>query len=405
VAALIAAFFLHFYPSPPKAAYPHAADALDEQRQELDYFARLIALDRAFSPQARAEAASRLAALNALPTALDHPHLRVALMRITAIADNGHSRLGFDQGAAPKELPVRVVAFSDGLYVMRAAGAHELLGGRLIEIDGTPIEEVMARLGSLRGGTQQWRRAYASQYLYYQDFLYGTDSAHDADKSTWTVELPSGERVSRTLEGHVAPESAPYAYVKRWLSSEPFAGLTEGWQVFQPDAALPLSLQDIDTAFRRVRLRNSCVMFLQYKSNDDEGGQSISGFSADTAADIRAQPPCQLIMDLRYDDGGNYLKTARFMRHLPQTLAPEGRIYLLLGPATFSAGIVSAAFIKQSGGDRVVILGEPVGDRLQFLSEGNRGCLPNYPLCVSYATGKHDYQHPCTDPKVCFWLN
>jgi hypothetical protein len=78
---------------------------------------------------------------------------------------------------------------------------------------------------------------------------------------------------------------------------------------------------------------------------------------------------------------------------------------LLLGPSTFSAGIVSAAFIKQAGGDRVVILGEPVGDRLQFLSEGNRGCLPNYPLCVSYATGKHDYQHPCTDLAVCFWLN
>ena len=77
----------------------------------------------------------------------------------------------------------------------------------------------------------------------------------------------------------------------------------------------------------------------------------------------------------------------------------------MLGPATFSAGIVSAAFIKQAGADRVVILGEPVGDRLQFLSEGNRGCLPNYPLCVSYATGKHDYQHPCHDLKVCFWLN
>ena len=38
-----------------------------------------------------------------------------------------------------------------------------------------------------------------------------------------------------------------------------------------------------------------------------------------------------------------------------------------------------------------MILGEPVGDRLNFFSEGNRGCLPNYHLCVSYERGKHDY--------------
>lgn len=52
-----------------------------------------------------------------------------------------------------------------------------------------------------------------------------------------------------------------------------------------------------------------------------------------------------------------------------------------------------------------MILGEPVGDRLQFFSEGGSACLPNSRLCVAYETGKHDYQHACTDWDVCFWLN
>jgi hypothetical protein len=77
----------------------------------------------------------------------------------------------------------------------------------------------------------------------------------------------------------------------------------------------------------------------------------------------------------------------------------------LTGPSTFSAGITTTAFVKQAGGDRVTILGEPVGDRLNFFSEGNQGCLPNYHLCVSYERGKHDYAHPCTDWDICFWLN
>jgi hypothetical protein len=50
-------------------------------------------------------------------------------------------------------------------------------------------------------------------------------------------------------------------------------------------------------------------------------------------------------------------------------------------------------------------LGEPVGDRLSFFSEGNRGCLPNDPLCVSYRRGKHDYAHACNDWDICFWMN
>ena len=100
--ALILTFFLRFYPSPPKAAYPHPADALAAQRQDLNYFARLLALDRAFSAPAREEANRRLATLNALPVALDHAHLRVALMQIVALADNGHSRLGFNPPRPPR---------------------------------------------------------------------------------------------------------------------------------------------------------------------------------------------------------------------------------------------------------------------------------------------------------------
>jgi hypothetical protein len=164
-------------------------------------------------------------------------------------------------------------------------------------------------------------------------------------------------------------------------------------------------LSDFDTGFRRIRLANSCAMLVQLKANHDVGNQHIKDFVAATEADMRANKPCAVILDLRYDDGGNYQNTAGFAKDLPNLTTPGGRIYLLTGPSTFSAGITTAAFVKQAGGNRVTILGEPVGDRLNFFSEGNRGCLPNYHLCVSYARGKHDYAHPCTDWDTCFWLN
>jgi hypothetical protein len=404
--SLAAAFYMHFYREAPAPAYPKATGPLVAQQQDLDYFGKLMARDRAFTPQTRAEADRRLAQLKASTVVLDHEHLRVALMQIMALADNGHSRLGYDPEAAPRQLPVRVALFPDGVYVMRATTvAANLLGGRVVEIDGKPIDEVMRRLETIRGGTPQWRRYYAAHYMYFSGILYGLDVAPDENASTWTVVSPGGATVTRTLQSYAASPTEGFAFPQRWYSAEPLEGLSAGWQSFQPDQKLPLSLADFDNTFQRVRFPDSCVMYLQYKSNDDDGKQSIRAFTAQAAADMRAHPPCALIMDLRYDDGGNYLTTAHFMRKLPDYVAPGGHIYLLTGNTTFSAGIVSAAFIKQAGGDRVTILGEQIGDRLQFLSEGRRGCLPNFPVCVSYATGKHDYQHRCTDLNVCFWLN
>ena len=143
-AGLLYTMLQHFYPSAPKKDYPRPASALEAQRQDLDYFARLIALDRAFTPAVRVVAFFCIASLEKLPAALDRPHFRVALMQIDALADNGHSKVGYDDAANPKELPVRVAIFSDGLYVLRATAENaDLLGGRLVSVDGKPIDTVM----------------------------------------------------------------------------------------------------------------------------------------------------------------------------------------------------------------------------------------------------------------------
>ena len=149
----------------------------------------------------------------------------------------------------------------------------------------------------------------------------------------------------------------------------------------------------------------TCTQFVQLKSNADEGKQKIRDFLSSTRSRLRQVQPCNVILDLRYDDGGDFVNTYGFARKLPALIPATGKIILLTGPSTFSAGISTAAFVKHAGGERVVILGEAVGDRLQFFSEGGWACLPHSALCVAYQTGKHDYQHACTDWDVCFWLN
>jgi hypothetical protein len=407
-ACLILAFVLIFHRRAPDSDYPAPHSALEAQRQDLNYFARAMALDRAFPPAARQAAAARLAALESRPEALSSAQLQVALMQVMALADNGHSRMDPTAASGTLVLPLRVTPFAEGFYVMRATAPYrDLLGGRVQRIDGQSIERILPQLETLRGGVAGLRRQNAAQFIVVQDLLYGLGIAADPRASTWTVTLPDGEVVTRRLESYPLAQGHDLPDGDRWLSSEPAAGAEkEDWIAYRPRTGeLPETWRDFGDHFRLFPAAESCTEVVRLQSISDVDGQQIAPFLASTEAALRAAPPCAVIVDLRGDGGGDYTNTWRFAHALPQLLAPGGHIFILTDALTFSAAITTAAFIKDAGGDRVTIIGEPVGDRLSFFSEGGRACLPNLKVCLYYQRAKHDYAEACLDWRQCFWLN
>jgi len=84
-----------------------------------------------------------------------------------------------------------------------------------------------------------------------------------------------------------------------------------------------------------------------------EGGQSITKFLAGMKA-TSGSSSLQCDSDLRYDDGGDYVNTYRFARHLPKLIPPAGRIFVLTGPATFSREYLPRLLVKHAGKGRVL---------------------------------------------------
>jgi hypothetical protein len=264
----------------------------------------------------------------------------------------------------------------------------------------------MRRLESLRGGLQGWRELNATYYIAIQDILFGAGISRSPAQSTWTFKLSGGRVATRTFDAYRPTPSEPAPLPVRWYSTEPLAGLSSGWRTLAVTSnSLPVPLRNYAANFRRIRLPNVCVVFLQLKAITDVDGQSLGAFLDDTERDLRARPACNIILDLRYSVGGDFTKIASFGRGLPELVEPDGKIYVLTTAMTFSASIATVGFVKQAGGARVQILGEPVGDRLAFFSEGNSGCLPNSRLCLDFATGKNNFTKLCLDPDICFWLD
>jgi hypothetical protein len=395
-----------FNPDPPSNNFPKPANALEAQQQDIEQFSRLLSMDRSFSPTARTEANRQIAELKSEHAPLGRERFLVALLRITALADNGHTNL-YRKGSPQDLIPLRVVTFADGLYVLRAKSQYaDLLGARVESIEGRPTRDVIAALEQLHGGTEGWRHIDAAIYIQSPEILYGGAIGSRSDQTHWTFRLPDGSEVTRTLPGEVSGENELHAQMTRWLSPQKMKGETSNWRALvSDDAELPLSLRDFNTTFRRAWIDRGCTLFIQLKAIADTDKQHIGDFLSATTDEMRAHQPCNIILDMRFNSGGDYTKAARFASHLPDFVPPSGRIYLLTGPQTFSAAITTTAFVRQAAGSRAIILGEPVGDRLAFYGEGNEGCLPHENICLHYATGMHDYAHRCVDWDRCFWLN
>ena len=166
--------------------------------------------------------------------------------------------------------------------------------------------------------------------------------------------------------------------------------------VLDPRGALPRYLANPDRHYWSEAIGALDAVYVQINAvRDEKDGPSLAAFLQGVVTGLHGKPVRNAIVDLRFNSGGDYTLTGNFTKALPGALPPDGRIFVLTGANTFSAGIVTAARLKYFGGHRALIAGQPVGDREQQWGEGGSAFLPNSRLEVRYATALHDWEHGC----------
>lgn len=390
-----------------RAATPAgAADAPDSVRaaQLADLAVvrtRYLPGDQAFTPATRALARAQLDALTRRAGQLSAAQFAVGLAELGGLADNAHSGLRrFDSRAQPaSRLPLHLLWFPDGLLVARAHGESAgLAGARVLKIEGRAPAALFAGAKVLLGGSEAGRKIWLNDWIESAGILHALGLARAPDRLALTLRLRDGRTVDRTVAMVPASTLAPTAALGRLWSPEAVPG-EHGWAGALDTAHLPLYLRDANQPFRTVPLPDQHALYVQFRSNEDEDGRPIAPFLASVRKQIATSRPDNLVVDLRFDIGGNLLTTLDFMRGLAGSV--HGRTYLLVGPYTFSAGIISAAAVKQGGGERVTVVGDQLGDRLHFWSEGANIALPHSHLTFRYTDGQFNLAEGCTGEPGC----
>ncbi len=386
------------------AALAQAPTDAEKRKEDLTQFRRdFFDKDKSYSPAARREAAQQLVELEKNLAALGQTEFELSMSRIAALGDNGHS------GGSPssrsrryERADLRLVPFGEDFYVLRVKSENaDLLGARLVSIDGVPMSMLRPIYRSLEGGTAAWRDRTAPYFLESPPQLRALGVAKDKAPSppVYGFVTVEGKTVERTFTVSPAGADRVGGNATRWMFPVLAPLEDRAWKTLvEPDRA-PWALQE---PVNRLRVRHDAALnavVIDMRQSNNSAEVKLRDYFGAVEKLIEETKPVHLVLDLRLNGGGDLTQTRDFAERLPKLV--KGRLFALTSPWTFSAAISTLGYLKQAAPDRVTIVGEAVGDRLEFFAEGKSTALKHSGERFLHATERHDYRGGCAKFDDC----
>jgi hypothetical protein len=366
--------------------------------QDLSYVARkLPQLERSFTPATREKFRGAMVRLQPDAPKLDDPHIMVNLAKAVALPGNAHTRLYLVRArTAVRQYPVQVWWFQKELRVLRVTPEYaSLLGCEVTTIGGHSALLVRDRVAPLYAGPPSWRDYMSTYTMTSPEILYGLDLIPAMDHAQWTFRCASG---TRTVSLDPLPLRKSDRNVENWWNLAPQYTDPNRQFVALQLRSVPLYLRHPEKNYWFEYQEDKDLLYFQFNRSLEQADETLQDFGVRLEGELRKEKVRTFVVDLRFNTGGNQDLGHAIMERLQA--ASEGRsVYVITGRATFSAGIFHAAQWKQWG--KATFVGEPVGDGLDFWSEGGNFSLPNSGLVVHFANAFHSYsrkQYPERKP-------
>lgn len=327
------------------------------------------------------------ALMTTLPT-LDDSQIVMKLNRIVAMGGDSHTNLEFSAFAkGMHRIPIQCLVLSDGVFISAATAPNQdLVGTQILKFGDTDAIDAFQRISVLFGYENNSRLINAgSSYITLLPALaaVGLADAFDADTYDLTIKNDSGERV--VAIDCTIPESRP-----QWVS---FA------QSFKD--GMPLMYRKSNGNYQTEFLKDSQVMYLAYNKCEDAKDfpmKLLSTFITEKSDEFDAR---RLVIDLRFNGGGNETVLWTLMEHLEnyERFKDPGDIIVLISRYTFSSAMSNAHQLKDRLG--AVLIGEPTGGKPNHFGELHSFTLPNSKMTISHSSrwfqkveGDPDAVHP-----------
>lgn len=295
---------------------------------------------------------------------LNDDQIITELMRLVALIGDGHTHLDLPQSL--DRYPLEIAQFDNEYRVIVTNEKYvDVLGLRLLAIENLPIDTVHKKLTLLvPNGENKDRTLFTSlQYLGSPEILHGLKIIKKKTEVLFTFLNDKGD----TVEKNIQPAN---------LRNSSFKML--------PNKNIPLMLQNFQQAWWTKYLPEKKAIYFALNAYPNRNIFEIK--SEELSRLIDSTNAEKLIIDFRRNQGGDFDLFRSFL--LPtfkskSNLSKKGSIYVITGPATFSASMVNTIDLKNEL--NAIQVGLPTGARPNSYSEHGDFMLPNSHLRISYS--------------------
>ena len=322
---------------------------------------------------------------------LSENELFVELMRIAALPGNGNGHTGIFPGdpGHGREMhlyPVRLYTFPDGSYVVDTEGNEELVGARLTAVGGLPYAEVAKRVRPLvpHDNESSWK-GLLPHYLLSAEVLDGLGIADGLSPLEFTF-TREGQPQTVTL----SPIPVP-AYVSAF--ADPHYGHYPS--ILPRHAPVPMYLTKLGPNIWFDTIDRGRAVFVGYNAVQP----MADSFVRRVQAAARKPKVRRVIVDLRLNGGGNNTTYGTLLAALRSpSINRRGRLFVLIGRATFSAAANFAADVDRS--TKAIFVGEPTGGGVKIYGDAVPFQLPKSGIEARVAARYWDFSKGPRDRRL-----
>jgi hypothetical protein len=342
----------------------------DQWRQDLDFFANEIATKHRdpFHFVSKADFDRAVSDLRARIPSMKDYEVVAGLHRLAALIGDGHTFL--DTSGLYARFPLEVFWFGDDLRVIRAAPEYrKALGARIVEIGGVPIAEGRRKIQPFVSQAENpWYVLNSSaQQLMRAELLAAAGVIQRPGPAEFTFVDDSGRRFRQ----RVRPVPAGSRELQM-VAAEP----------------VPLPFQHPDEALWFTSLPDTNTVYVDFRSYRDLEAQS-----ARLLEHIGKHPATRMIVDMRWNQGGNFVKGREYLIDkliFMPALNRAGHLFVITGRGAFSAGMTNITDFRRE--TEAILVGEPTGARPNGYQENYLFTLPLSKLRVSCSMLKYRFQ-------------
>lgn len=294
-------------------------------------------------------------------SSLDDSQIIFGFAKIFAMIGDGHSF--FYWNWAFGRVPIRLFWFGKELRVVaidkKFARAN---GAKITKIGNVPIEEIFRRSQEYisQDETTQFVLESSANFLTFPAFLKQIGAANSNEKANFEFIDAKNKKFSLELAVDPSDKTA-------WI---------------YPYKTAPLWLENQEKPLAYKFLPEAKTVYVQFQSYPRR--KEFRKFSDELFAFLDKNQPEKIVFDLRLNGGGDFTRGRDFfikqLKTRPNS-TKKGKLFVIAGRRTFSAGMSNAADFRNEFG--AILVGEPTGQKPNGYSENRYFKLPNSHLDFS----------------------